>query len=127
MIDAGAQAPNLKRKDIAGTNQHVSRAAVIALYALLVLIWSSTWVAIKIGLEDCPPLLGAAARFASAGLVLLGVTLVRRRSLRTDARLAGILRCCPLPSPTGSSTGASSTSRPVWPPCCSAFSRSTRR
>ncbi len=73
----------------------MSRAAVIALYALLVLIWSSTWVAIKIGLEDCPPLLGAGARFASAGLVLLGVTLVRRRSLRTDARLAGILALLP--------------------------------
>ena len=38
---------------------------MIALYALLAVIWSSTWVAIKIGLEDCPPLLGAGIRFGS--------------------------------------------------------------
>ena len=40
------------------------------MYALLVAIWSSTWVAIKIGLEDAPPLLGAGARFALAGVLL---------------------------------------------------------
>jgi hypothetical protein len=37
----------------------VSRGLAYSLYALLVLIWSSTWVAIKIGLEDSPALLGA--------------------------------------------------------------------
>jgi drug/metabolite transporter (DMT)-like permease len=68
---------------------------VLTLYGLLVLIWSSTWVAIKIGLEDCPPLLGAGIRFALAGLVLLGFAAVRGRSLRTDARLAGILALMP--------------------------------
>jgi drug/metabolite transporter (DMT)-like permease len=73
----------------------VSRSAVLALYLLLILIWSSTWVAIKIGLEDCPPLLGAGARFAFAGLVLLGITLVRRRSLRTDSKLAAVLALLP--------------------------------
>jgi drug/metabolite transporter (DMT)-like permease len=73
----------------------VSRSAVWGLYALLVLIWSSTWVAIKIGLEDCPPLLGAGIRFAAAGLVLLAVTAARRRSLRTDARLAVVLGLFP--------------------------------
>ncbi|MEN3284340.1 MAG: hypothetical protein V7607_5480, partial [Solirubrobacteraceae bacterium] len=30
----------------------MSRPAVWSLYALLVVIWSSTWVAIKVGLED---------------------------------------------------------------------------
>jgi drug/metabolite transporter (DMT)-like permease len=73
----------------------VSRSLVFALYGLLVVIWSSTWVAIKIGLEDCPPLLGAGIRFAAAGLLLLGVAAVRGRSLRTDARLAGILALMP--------------------------------
>jgi drug/metabolite transporter (DMT)-like permease len=73
----------------------VSRSAVWGLYALLVLIWSSTWVAIKIGLEDCPPLLGAGIRFAAAGLVLLAVTRARRRSLRTDVRLAVVLALFP--------------------------------
>jgi drug/metabolite transporter (DMT)-like permease len=73
----------------------VSRAAVIGLYALLALIWSSTWVAIKIGLEDCPPLLGAGIRFAAAGLGLLAFAAVRGRPLRTDALLAGILALMP--------------------------------
>ena len=65
------------------------------LYATLVLIWSSTWVAIKIGLEDCPPLLGAGIRFAAAGVVLLAVAAATGRSLRTDARLAAILALMP--------------------------------
>ena len=68
---------------------------VYALYALLVLIWSSTWVGIKIGLEETPPLLGAGARFVLAGGVLLAVAAVQRRPLRTDWLLAGILAAAP--------------------------------
>jgi drug/metabolite transporter (DMT)-like permease len=73
----------------------VSRSAVWGLYALLVVIWSSTWVSIKIGLEDCPPMLGAGIRFAAAGLVLLLVTTASRRTLRTDFRLAAVLAVFP--------------------------------
>ncbi len=73
----------------------MSRAAVLSLYGLLVVIWSSTWVAIKIGLEDSPPLLGAGARFAAAGLVLLAFTALRRRSLRSDWTLVAILAVAP--------------------------------
>lgn len=73
----------------------MSRSAVWALYALLVLIWSSTWVSIKIGLEDCPALLGAGIRFTAAGLVLLAITAARRRPLRTDVRLAAVLAVFP--------------------------------
>jgi drug/metabolite transporter (DMT)-like permease len=65
------------------------------MYGLLVLIWSSTWVAIKIGLEDCPPLLGAGVRFALAGLVLLAIAAVQRRPLRTDWLLAAVLALAP--------------------------------
>ena len=73
----------------------MSRAAVIGVYLGLVVIWSSTWVAIKIGLEDCPPLLGAGIRFAAAGLVLLGFAAVRGRPLRTDIPLAAVLALMP--------------------------------
>ncbi|MEA2420887.1 MAG: hypothetical protein QOE60_3093 [Thermoleophilaceae bacterium] len=73
----------------------MSRSAVWALYGLLVLIWSSTWVAIKFGLEDCPPLLGAGLRFAVAGLALLVMTAATRRPLRTDFRLAALLGLFP--------------------------------
>ena len=73
----------------------MSRPLVIGLFALLVVIWSSTWVAIKLGLEDTPPLYGAGIRFALAGLLLLVIAAARRRSLRTDVRLAAILAILP--------------------------------
>jgi drug/metabolite transporter (DMT)-like permease len=73
----------------------VSRSLVYGFYGLLVLIWSSTWVAIKIGLEDCPALLGAGVRFALAGLILLVIAKVQRRDLRTDWLLAGVLALAP--------------------------------
>ena len=73
----------------------MSRAAALSLYALLVLIWSSTWVAIKIGLEDAPALLGAGVRFALAGVLLLGFAAARRRPLKTDRLLALILGLLP--------------------------------
>src|SRR5215212_5187437 len=73
----------------------MSRSTALSLYALLVIIWSSTWVAIKIGLEDAPPLLGAGIRFAAAGALLLGFAAARRRPLGTDRRLALILGLLP--------------------------------
>ena len=73
----------------------MSRPVLLALYGMLVVIWSSTWVAIKIGLEDCPALLGAGIRFVLAGVILLALAGVRRQSLRTDARLAVVLALLP--------------------------------
>ena len=55
------------------------------------MIWSSTWVAIKFGLEDSPPLLGAGLR-SLAGVLLFGFAALQRRPLRTDWLLA---RCSP--------------------------------
>ena len=47
---------------------------IAAVYALLCLIWGSTWLAIKVGLVGVPPFLGAGLRFllsaTSVGLVL---------------------------------------------------------
>jgi hypothetical protein len=65
------------------------------MYALLVAIWSSTWVAIKIGLEDAPALLGAGARFALAGVLLLAFAAAGRRPLRTDWVLVALLAVFP--------------------------------
>ena len=73
----------------------MSRSTALSLYGLLVIIWSSTWVAIKIGLEDAPALLGAGVRFALAGVLLLGFAAVRRRPLRTDRLLALTLGLLP--------------------------------
>jgi len=71
------------------------RALVWTLYGTLVLIWSSTWVAIKIGLEDVAPLLSAGVRFALAGAGLLVLAVAMRRPLKTDFRLAAILGLLP--------------------------------
>ena len=73
----------------------MARSLIWSLYALNVVIWSSTWVAIKIGLEDMPPLLSAGVRFAIAGIGLLVVAKALGRSLRTDALLAVLLGLLP--------------------------------
>ena len=51
---------------------------VPSLYALICLIWGSTWVAIKIGLVGVPPFLGAGIRFLVSASVM-GLVLVFRR------------------------------------------------
>jgi len=79
----------------------VPRSAIWTLYALLVLVWSSTWVSIKIGLDDLPPLFGAGVRFGLAGAVLLAWAASRGRRLRTDAVLAGILAVLPFATTYG--------------------------
>src|SRR4051812_5241659 len=71
------------------------RSVVVSLYGTLVVIWSSTWVAIAIGLDGTPPLYGAGLRFVLAGLGLLVVAKATGRSLRTDVLLATILGLLP--------------------------------
>ena len=48
------------------------------LFALICLIWGSTWLAIKIGLNGVPPFLAAGLRFLIAAL-LVGLVLAARR------------------------------------------------
>ncbi len=71
------------------------RGLLYGLFALLIVIWSSTWVAIKFGLEETPPLLGAGVRFAFAGVLLLAICALTRRRLAVDAALATILAVLP--------------------------------
>ena len=61
-----------------------------ALYALLCLIWGSTWLGIKIGLVGVPPFLGAGLRFLVSTL-LVGLVLAARR---TRVRLTRDDRVC---------------------------------
>ena len=77
------------------------RPLVWTLYGCLIAIWSSTWVAIKIGLEDLPPLLGAGIRFGLAGAGLLAVARLTGRPLRTNARLATVLALFPFAAAYG--------------------------
>src|SRR5712691_9702456 len=49
-----------------------------AAFAMLCLIWGSTWLAIRIGLEGAPPFLSASLRFAVASVVLVLLAVVFR-------------------------------------------------
>jgi drug/metabolite transporter (DMT)-like permease len=58
----------------------VPRAAfnLLPLYiGLFCLLWSFAFVAGKIGVTDCPPLILLAARFSLAGVLILGITALR--------------------------------------------------
>jgi putative membrane protein PagO len=52
------------------------------LYALMCVIWGSTWLAIKVSLVGVPPFLGAGLRFVLSALIVGGVLAARRRSVR---------------------------------------------
>lgn len=51
-------------------------------YAVTILIWGSTWLAIKFQLGSVDPMLSVAYRFALAALLLLGYCALSRRPLR---------------------------------------------
>lgn len=70
---------------------------VLAAYLVLCVVWGSTYLAIRIGVEELPPALFAGVRFLIAGVTLLGVALLlgrrlpaRRADWRTNA-LVGLL------------------------------------
>ncbi len=48
------------------------------IYIFLCLIWGSTWLAIKLGLDDAPPLWSAGIRFLIAGLILIIINWFRK-------------------------------------------------
>lgn len=48
-------------------------------YIMLCLIWGSTWLVIKVGLEDAPPLWSAALRFLLAATLLYGINYVAKQ------------------------------------------------
>ncbi len=62
------------------------------LLAALCFIWGSTWLAIKIGLHDVPPFLGASIRFFLAAAILLILARAQRVPFPLSARAhAGLL------------------------------------
>jgi drug/metabolite transporter (DMT)-like permease len=51
-----------------------SRPWLVAAFAVLCLIWGSTWAVIRVGLEGLPPFSGVSLRFAIASALLLVLT-----------------------------------------------------
>src|SRR5205807_3242430 len=56
---------------------HRSKLPIIV-WLVLCLIWGSTWLFIKLGLEDLPPISFAGIRFVIAAAILSCVVIVRR-------------------------------------------------
>lgn len=55
---------------------------VVLAYAALCLVWSTTWIGIKVGLHGAPPLIGAGLRFLLAGGGFAAFRLLTGASLR---------------------------------------------
>ena len=86
----------------------VRRASLVAWVSLLVVwvVWGSTYLAIKVGVETIPPLLLAAARNLIARLIMFPLTMRGRRAAAGDAARG--------PGRAGRSGWAA----PSWACCC---------
>ncbi|MEK6553400.1 MAG: EamA family transporter [Bacteroidota bacterium] len=57
---------------------------IFAGYVLICLIWGSTWLAIRLGLDSLTPLISAGLRFFLASLFVYGMMRIKNISLQTD-------------------------------------------
>jgi drug/metabolite transporter (DMT)-like permease len=57
---------------------------------LFCLLWSFAFVAGKIGVTDCPPLILLTARFSLAGILILGISAIRNEGWQLTWRDAGV-------------------------------------
>ncbi|TGX53459.1 EamA family transporter [Sphingomonas gei] len=63
-----------------------ARLSVLIPFLVVTFVWGSTWIVIRDQLSVVPASWSVAYRFAVAGVVILGWALIRRDSLRLDAR-----------------------------------------
>ena len=63
----------------------VSTRLAFIVWLCLCAIWGSTWLAIKLGLRDLPPLSFAGIRFAVAAVILFGIVRMKRARLPRTA------------------------------------------
>src|SRR5271169_553460 len=54
------------------TNEHRPAWKTLLAFAIIYFVWGTTYLAIRVGVEEVPPLLLAALRFFIAGIVLYG-------------------------------------------------------
>ncbi|MBA2459036.1 MAG: EamA family transporter, partial [Gemmatimonadales bacterium] len=62
------------------------RGRALVAYLLVCTVWGSTYLAIRIGVQDLPPLLFAGVRFAIAGAILGAIVLAMGDHLPRSAR-----------------------------------------
>jgi drug/metabolite transporter (DMT)-like permease len=79
-----------QRASAASEDSAPKKYALAVIEALLVtVLWSSSWVIIKFGLKDIPPLTFSGLRYSLASLILLGI-IMSRREYRNAARRQGL-------------------------------------
>ena len=61
-------------------------AKIVAAYAAIYLIWGSTFLAIRVGVQGLPPLLFSAGRFVFAGLLLTAVAVLMKERFPSTRR-----------------------------------------
>jgi drug/metabolite transporter (DMT)-like permease len=54
-------------------------------YILICLLWGSTWLVIRIGLDSLTPLLAAGTRFLFAGIFIYAMMKIKKVSIQTDS------------------------------------------
>lgn len=60
------------------------KALIVAGFVLISIIWGSTWLVIKIGLDSVPPFFGVAIRFTLAMMILACIMWIRKERLPMD-------------------------------------------
>ena len=67
------------------------RLLTLAAFAVIYFVWGSTYLAIRVGVRQMPPLLMAGLRFAAAGLALYGWMRLRGEPAPTRRQWLSIL------------------------------------
>ena len=73
-----------------GANAYRPTWQTLLAFAIIYFVWGSTYLAIRVGVEQVPPFLLAAIRFFIAGLLLFGWMLLRGERLPTPRQWASI-------------------------------------
>lgn len=68
----------------------MSTSVKIIVFSLLCIIWSSTWLMIKVGLEGAPPMLGAGLRFIIASILIFVILRIKKIPLPRTRRFLAI-------------------------------------
>src|SRR6185312_17568917 len=75
-----SRSPTRQTLSVASTSSHHRWKTLVA-FAIIYLVWGSTFYAIRVGVHEVPPLLLAAVRFTIAGAVLFTWALAQGESL----------------------------------------------
>jgi drug/metabolite transporter (DMT)-like permease len=76
-----------------GRNQSSRPLLVLAALAIVYVVWGSTYLGIRIMVEDIPPMIAAGARFGCAAIILALILMVRGGVSRLALSRAELLSC----------------------------------